>query len=719
MRLVRVERSGMRRFLALPVAALVLAGGLALAPQATSSSPDADLISLVRVHTPTRADRQRVADLGLDLSEHAGDDFVDVVLHGADDAALLASSGFTWTVRIPDLVAREAEIAALDAAYAAAADSPTMPSGRKAYRSLADYEWDMRELAKRNPDLVKLIKLPHLTNEGRAVYGLEVTRDVAAQDGKPVFAIMGVHHAREWPAGEHTIEHVFDLVQSFRAGDPRVTDLLGRARVIAVPLVNPDGYHASFEAAAPLDGRELAEIEGGQGDALTYTAVQAAVVPAYKRKNCRTIDGSGTPAGACSAPGARHLGVDPNRNYAGLWGGAGASSLPADDIYRGPAPFSEPETQNVRALVSSRQVTLLITNHTFAGLVLRAPGVKAHGVTADEPAMREIGAAMADANGSLNQAGYQLYDTTGTTEDWSYGATGGFGYTFEIAVNEFHPPFAETVAAFNGSGKLAGKGNREAFLLALGAAADPTYHSVIAADAPAGAVLRLSKSFDTLTSPVRSAETQFTDDPATAGDVIAFEDALNTTMVSGGHVEWHVNPSTRPAVMERKVYDVAEQPSRTFEHDGTPPAAAGEHVDVPFSLTEEDASERLDIELTWDTPDDLDLEVYRKVGGRLTAVDSSGNPPAMSESVSIEKAEPGEYVLRVVNYQSAASTFHLSAATYPVAVTEVHPPLVPFETWTLTCETPAGDVLQTTNVLVSRGDRVVIDLAPCRAAWPR
>ena len=719
MRLVEGERAQMRRFLALAVAALLLAGALAIAPQATSSAPDPDLVSLVRVHTPTRADRQRVADLGLDLSEHAGEGFVDVVLHGAEDAALLAANGFTWTVQIPDLVAREQEIAARDAAYAAAADSPTMPSGRKAYRSLADYEWDMRELAKRNPDLVKLIALPHKSLEGRTVLGLEITRDVAARDGKPVFAIMGVHHAREWTSGEHTIEFAFDLVKAYRAGDARTVDLLGRARVVAVPVVNPDGYHASF--TAPVDGNEVQEVEGARGgDSLGYLAVQAAVAPAYKRKNCRMVDGADeTPPGACSAPGARHLGVDPNRNYAGLWGGAGASAVPADDIYRGPTPFSEPETQNIRDLVSTRQVTVLITNHTFAGLVLRAPGVKAHGVTVDEPAMRDLGAAMAAANGSLNQAGYQLYDTTGTTEDWSYGATGGFGYTFEIAVVEFHPPYAETVAAYNGTGKLAGKGNHEAYYIALAATADAALHSVIAADAPVGAVLRLSKTFDTLTSPVRRAETQFTGDPGTAGDAIAFEDALNTTMVSGGHVEWHVNPSTRPAVMERTVYATAQEPSRTFEHDGAPPAAAGEHVDVPFSLTAEDASQRFDVELSWDTPDDLDLEVYRRVGGKLTLVDSSGNPPALPERVSIEDPEPGDYVLRVINYQSVATTFHLSAATYPVTVTDVVPASVPFETWTLTCETPGGQVLQTANVLVSRGDRVVIDLAPCRAAWPR
>jgi hypothetical protein len=711
----------MRRTLGPVIVALLAAGGLALgaAPSATSSAPPpSDVVSLVRVDTPTRADRQRLADLGLDLSEHGGDGFVDVVLHGAADAARLEANGFTWTVQIPDMVAREAQIAAADAAYAAAADSPTMASGRKAYRSLADYEWDMKELAKRNPGLVKLVKLPHPTLEGRTVWGVEITEDVTALDGKPVFAIMGLHHAREWPSGEHTIEFAFDLVRSWNAGDTRARDLLHRARVIAVPVVNPDGFVASFGAAATLDGNEVQGIEGARGDdSLLYTGVQAAVVPAYKRKNCRMVDGATTPPGSCEAPGARQLGVDPNRNYGALWGGAGASAFPGDDIYRGAAPFSEPESQNIRELVSTHQVTMLVTNHTFAGLVLRAPGVKSYGVTVDEPVMRDLGARMADANGSLNQAGYQLYDTTGTTEDWSYGATGGFGYTFEIPVLEFHPPYAETVASYNGAGKLAGKGNREAFYIALAAAADPAYHSVIAADAPPGAILRLRKTFETQTSPVRSAETQFTDDPGTEGAVQTFRDTLDTKVLAGGHVEWHVNPSTRPAVMERTVSDTAEKPSRTWRHDGTPPPV-DQHVDVPFTLTPEDASARLDIGLTWDTPDDLDLEVYRRDGGDLTLVDSSGNPPTMSESVSIDEPLAGDYVLRVLNYQSSASTFTLTAATFPTVVTKVNPALVPYETWTLTCETPDGHVLQTAKVLVSRGDRVVADLAACRAAFP-
>ena len=253
-----VEGPVMRRSLPAALVALVVAAGLALVsqPTATGRAGDSatDVVSLVRVHTATRAERQRVADLGLDTSETGGVDWVGVVLHGAADAARLTAAGFTWTVQIPDLAKREQERAALDAQYAAAADSKAMPSGRKAYRSLDDYVFDMKDLAKRNPGLVKLIQLPHKTTEGRTVWGLEITADVMAKDGKPVFAILGTHHAREWTAGEHTIEFAFDLVKAWKAGDPRTRDLLSRARVIAVPLVNPDGYNASFTSASIFDG---------------------------------------------------------------------------------------------------------------------------------------------------------------------------------------------------------------------------------------------------------------------------------------------------------------------------------------------------------------------------------------------------------------------------------------------------------------------------------
>jgi hypothetical protein len=265
-------------------------------------------------------------------------------------------------------------------------------------------------------------------------------------------------------------------------------------------------------------------------------------------------------------------------------------------------------------------------------------------------------------------------------------------------------------------GARAGRGNREALYIALAAAADPTYHSVIAADAPPGAVLRLHKAFDTATSAVRSTETQFTDGSGSEGDVRHVHDVLDTSMVATrGHVEWHVNPSTRPAVQERRVYGLESTPFESLDKTAPAPPLEG-HVDIPFTLHASDAA-TMHVDLTWDTPDDLDLTVYRKIDGHLTEVASSGNPPPFGESIALESPSAGSYVLRVANAGSVAPSFTLTAGAFRRGVTDVHPATAAYETWALTCARPDGTVLQRANVLVSRGDRVVVDLAACRRAW--
>ena len=149
----------------------------------------------------------------------------------------------------------------------------------------------------------------------------------------------------------------------------------------------------------------------------------------------------------------------------------------------------------MRDLVSSRQVTTLISNHTFSNLVLRPNGVHPDtighdglpvGDAPDEAALKRLGARMTAQNGYANIHGWELYDTTGTTEDWSYNATGGFGYTFEIGPDEFHPPFPEVVDEYLGAGEYAGKGNREAYLIALEHAAANASHGRIVGSAPRG-----------------------------------------------------------------------------------------------------------------------------------------------------------------------------------------------------------------------------------------
>ena len=428
-----------------------------------------------------------------------------------------------------------------------------------------DYAANMKDLATRNPTLVKPITLPLETGEGRKVEGIEITENVKDRDGKPVFAIMGVHHAREWPSGEHTMEFAYELINGYRANNARIRGLMKRARTIVIPIVNPDGFNNSrlmgeAQGATLPPGGGRGAPDPGEDD---ETANIVSHPGEYRRKNCR-LDDSSTDANCAAAPsaGLASVGVDPNRNYGGLWGGPGNSADPTNETYRGPAPFSEPETRNIKNLVSSRQVTTLITNHTFSDLVLRPPGVAIQGPPPDEnKGYKALADAMAAENGYTSQKGYELYDTTGTTEDWSYGATGGFGFTFEIGcveelpngscnIGHFHPPFEEVVKEYEGRTTRSdepgrnGDGNREAYLIALESTANENRHVVIDGKAPPGALLRLRKSFRTKTSPVLDANGQ-------EGPVQTFADVLDTTMKVGegsGFYRYHANPSTRPDV---------------------------------------------------------------------------------------------------------------------------------------------------------------------------
>ena len=240
----------------------------------------------------------------------------------------------------------------------------------------------------RYPSLARPLTLNHRSVLGRDVNGIEISTGAQnTADGKPVFLMMGVHHAREWPSSEHTIEFAYDLLRSY--GPTRAPLSCSRdTRTIVVPVVNPDGFNVSREAALVGDF-SLFDYE-------------------MKRKNCRVS--ASTPKqyarGTCDDNKAGRLrGTDPNRNYGGLWGGSGASVNWSDDTFRGDAPFSEPEVQNVRELVSSRQVTNLITNHTYSNLVLRPPGVADFGFPLEEPAYKALGASLTAHNGYSNDPG--------------------------------------------------------------------------------------------------------------------------------------------------------------------------------------------------------------------------------------------------------------------------------------------------------------------------
>ena len=731
-----VTRSRRRLGLALGLSAGLAIAGLPAAQAGlldTATDPVGDAVEesfaprLVTV-TADLAQRNLLANSGLDVTEHAGHDYVEVVLHTRADVELLESLGLPYQVRIADLNARTAEVQRINAAYAASTARSPLPSGRTDYRTLEDYNADMVALAKDHPEVVRLFKLPHQSVEGKDILGVEIASgqapdttpdevDVIAPstDERPTFLLMGLHHAREWPSGEHAIEFAIDLAKGYR-GDlgpeeqARIRPLVDGGRTVVIPVINPDGFEKSINDGKVLDLNVIQD-----QDPLGGTTPLATPNNAYKRKNCRlheALDGVPVYCDAAKSPVGYGVGVDLNRNYGALHGGPGTDTNPASPVYHGGEGFSEPETQNVRELVSDRHVTMVISNHTFSNLILRPNGVNPLtegpdglpiGEAPDEDAMKELGARMAAENGYANIHGWELYDTTGTTEDYTYNATGGYGYTFEIGPHEFHPPFPHVVDEYVGTGDyhgegFTGKGNREAYLIALGAALHPSSHSIVAGRAVEGATLRLSRSGSV---------------PTWTG---SFDDLVEATLTvpAGGAFEWRTNPSTRPVVMGKRYRELGETPSATETKEGAVPAF-GESVDVPWTPTADAAI--VHVGLDWALPDDLDLYVYKVEGGKETQVASSGNAPGEKESVTLAEVVAGtSYIFRVENFAAVPEQpFTLTFESF-TARTVTTTGLI--EAWTLTCEKD-GNVLAQVPVIVDRGQRTVVDLGACNGATPK
>lgn len=491
----------MRRLLAVALACAFIAS---LAPAART---DTTTMALVRVRV-TSDEQASFLLSSFDETHNHTEEEIELLLWPGDRARL-DGLGYDYRVVQENLPLHELTIGT-------AAPGPISLPGPdySDYRHLADYNTEMEALAQENPKLVKHFEMPELSLEGRTIYGLEIAANVKANDGRPVFYMDAVHHAREWPASEYTMIFAHHLVEKY-GSDKRITGLLKKARVILVPIVNVDGFDYSREAATSLAqaGRNatsnLAGFNGFEG---------------YWRKNRRSLSGVTVPA-VNKNPDA--FGVDPNRNYSYLWGDnqGGSSSSQVDQTYRGEAPFSEPEVRNVRSIVTSRTVTGIITNHTYQASVLRAGGGNAPDDHLLEPLAARLAAPM-----NYENRGSVGYPTTGTTDDWAYAAAGILGFTIEHGTEGFHPAYDIAMGRVDGV--------MEAFTRMLEASINERYHSVIKGHVVGakGASVTLKKSFAT---------------PLSDGNPIgesSVEESLKISVKASrnGSFELHVGPSSRP-----------------------------------------------------------------------------------------------------------------------------------------------------------------------------
>ncbi len=343
---------------------------------------------VVRVDVTSAVQLRQLLDLDLDIwSESVGVGPMDVHASTAERAALTAA-GMTFDVLDPDLrTAYDRELA------------------RHQVRDLTDFQ-DYKDfdgivafinaLAASRPDLCEVISIGQ-SIEGRDIWVLHVTGPSAGP--KPGVFYHGLQHAREWITGSMVMYLAEQLVTQYDT-DPCIRALVDRTDFYLAPCVNPDGYIHTWTPAGRL----------------------------WRLNRRVNADLS--------------VGVDLNRNWAVGWGiEPGSSGVPGSIIYRGTAPFSEPETQALSQFITAHpEIVAYMDYHSYSQLILWPYGYTWEPVpepdwTVFETVALEMQSLIQGVHGKFYTQGPihgTIYQAAGTAVDWAYGAADRLAYTIEL-----------------------------------------------------------------------------------------------------------------------------------------------------------------------------------------------------------------------------------------------------------------------------------------------
>ena len=222
------------------------------------------------------------------------------------------------------------------------------------------------------------------TFEGRPIQWIRISDNPNIDEPEPEILYTSLHHAREPISLTQLIYFMWYLLEN--AGtDADIRRLLEETELYFIPCVNPDGYVYN----------ETQRPEGG----------------GLWRKN-RRPNGDGS------------FGVDLNRNYGHKWGldNDGSSNDPKSEVYRGMAPFSEPETQAVRAFVLAHDFKLALNYHSYGGFLIYPYGYTSQPVK-DLDIYQELAFLLTKENRYIYGTGIEtvFYRTNGDADDWMYG----------------------------------------------------------------------------------------------------------------------------------------------------------------------------------------------------------------------------------------------------------------------------------------------------------
>lgn len=194
----------------------------------------------------------------------------------------------------------------------------------------------LKQAARRHPTLVRLFDLGPTSEALRGVCDRRIliaeltAHGAESADDRPEALFFGAIHAREIATTEMVLRTMSYLLKNY-GKDGEVTRLFEDRRLWFLPMLNPDG-------------REWAMSHDW-----------------WWRKNRSEI-------------GTRVYGVDLNRNFAYRWGDnepyGGSSPDPQSPVFRGEAPFSEPESRALRDFVRLRRLSVTLAFHSYGRYLL-------------------------------------------------------------------------------------------------------------------------------------------------------------------------------------------------------------------------------------------------------------------------------------------------------------------------------------------------------------
>jgi carboxypeptidase T len=243
------------------------------------------------------------------------------------------------------------------------------------------------EMQVKYPNLITTKKSIGKSLEERDIWMVKISDNPDVDENEPEVFYNALHHAREAASLSQLIFYMWYLLENYDS-DAEVKYLIDNTAMFFVPCVNPDGYVWN-ETNFP-DG-------GGMW-----------------RKN-RRDNGDGS------------FGVDLNRNYGKEWGfdDAGSSPNPGSEVYRGTDPFSEPETQVMKAFCESRNFKVALNYHTYGNLLVYPWGYIPSFYTPDSALFVNYAMLLTKENnykfGTANQT--VNYSVNGNSDDWMYGET--------------------------------------------------------------------------------------------------------------------------------------------------------------------------------------------------------------------------------------------------------------------------------------------------------